>query len=442
MSGQARAEITVENLSCRYRGEYVFSGLGFSVKKACVTGIIGPNGSGKTTLLRCLVKLLPLETGRVFLGEEELANLSVREIAARVGVVPQRWETNFPFTVSELVLMGRFPHTGRFQLESIKDYEIARRAMEITGIRHLADRPITELSGGELQRVMIAQALAQTPEILLLDEPTSHLDLNYQIETGELLQELCRDSGMTVVAVFHDLNLAARYCDELILLAHGRILAQGKTEEVLTAENLQHAYGVKARIKKDFLTGRPYVMFFPSHKEIGNPAAPAGEKACKVHLIGGGGSVAVLFWELSTLGCRLSTGVLHRLDRDWEAARELAIPIIEEAPFSPVGETAHRRNLQAINDADLVVLGNIPVGPANLKNLEAAAAALAAGKELLVCDFSSLPSRDFTSGEAAAIYKRLQADGGFFLGKPEEVIAAVRSRAKQMAASTEPGQPH
>ncbi len=438
MAGQERAGITVEDLSCRYREEYVFSGLNFMVKKARVTGVIGPNGSGKTTLLRCLVKLLPLETGCIFLGEEELADLSVREIAARVGVVPQRWEANFAFTVGDLVLMGRFPHINRFQRESAKDYEIARRAMETTGIRHLADRPVTELSGGELQRVVIAQALAQTPEILLLDEPTSHLDLNYQIETGELLQELCRDSGMTVVAVFHDLNLAARYCDELTLLAHGRILAQGGAAEVLTAENLHRAYGIKARVKKDLLTGRPHVMFFPPGNEGGNTPAPADGEDFKVHLIGGGGSLAGLFWELSSLGCRLSTGVLHRLDRDWEAARELGVSVIEETPFNPVGEAAHRRNLEAIKDADLVVLGNIPVGPANLKNLAAAAAALEAGKELLVCNFSPLSSRDFTSGKAVAIYERLQTAGVVFLSRPEELSAAVRYRVKQKAAAVVP----
>lgn len=418
MAGQERAGITVEDLSCRYREEYVFSGLGFSVKKARVTGIIGPNGSGKTTLLRCLVKLLPLETGHVFLGEEELASLSVREIAARVGVVPQRWEANFAFTVGDLVLMGRFPHVNRFQRESAKDYEVARRAMETTGIRNLADRPITELSGGELQRAVIAQALAQTPEILLLDEPTSHLDLNYQIETGELLQELCRNSGMTVVAVFHDLNLAARYCDELILLARGRILAQGAAAEVLTAENLHRAYGVKTRVKKDLLTGRPYISFLPPGKTATNNLARNGQEF-KVHLIGGGGSTAGLIWELSSLGCRLSAGVLHRLDRDWEAARELEVPIIEEAPFSPVGEAAHRRNLEMIKEVDLVLLGNIPVGPANLKNLEAAVAALKDGKELLVCDFSPFPSRDFTHGKAAALYERLQTAGAVFLAGPE-----------------------
>ncbi|NLY89162.1 MAG: ABC transporter ATP-binding protein, partial [Firmicutes bacterium] len=323
----------------------------------------------------------------------------------------------------------------RFQRESAGDYEVARRAMEITGVRHLANRPVTELSGGELQRVEIAQALAQTPEILLLDEPTSHLDLNFQVETGELLQELCRNSGMTVVAVFHDLNLAARYCDELILLAHGRVLAQGAAAEVLTAENLHRAYGVKARVKKDLLTGRAYVMLLPLGKEEENIPAPAGGEVLKVHLIGGGGALAGLFWELSSLGCRLSTGVLHRLDRDWEAARELGVSVIEEAPFTPVGETAHRRNLDALAGADLVLLGDIPVGPVNLKNLEAAAAALETGKELLVCDFSPFSSRDFTNGKAAALYERLQTAGAVFVAGLEELTVAVRHRIKQKVAT-------
>lgn len=140
-------------------------------------------------------------------------------------------------------------------------------------------------------------------------------------------------------------------------------------------------------------------------------------------------------WELSSLGCQLSAGVLHRLDRDWEAARELGITVIEEAPFRPVGETVHRRNLEMIKEADLVLLGNILVGPVNLKNLEAAAAALEAGKELLVCNFTPFSSRDFTNGKAAAIYEELQTAGAVFLAGPEELAAAVRRRIKQKAAA-------
>lgn len=427
MNDREKPGITVENLSCRYDGEYIFSRLDFQIKKRSFTGIIGPNGSGKTTLLRCLVKLLPPETGHVFLGEQDLAHLSAREIAARVGVVPQKWEANFAFSAADLVMMGRFPHMKRFQQETAADHAVARQAMEVTNTLHLAERPVTEMSGGELQRVIIAQALAQTPELLLLDEPTSHLDLNHQIETCELLKKLCRVSGLTVAAVFHDLNLAAQYCDYLILLAQGRIFARGEVRQVLTGENLQLVYGAKVSVKEDLLTGRPHVSFLPPVEKVVSGA----HRTLRVHVIGGGGMTAGLFWPLHSAGCRLSAGVLNKYDTDWQVARELGTSIVEEAPFSPVGETAFQKNLQVIADADLVVLGCIPVGTGNMKNLAAAAAALEQGKPLLVCDFQPFAVRDFTGGAAGKIYDRLKTKGAFFLGDKEELTAAVgRLRAK------------
>lgn len=423
MNELEKAGITVENLSCRYDGDYIFSGLDFRIKKSSFTGIIGPNGSGKTTLLRCLVKLLPPETGRVFLGEQDLAHLSAREIAARVGVVPQKWETNFAFSAADLVLMGRFPHVKRFQQETAADHAVVRKVMELTNTLHLAERAVTEMSGGELQRVIIAQALAQTPEFLLLDEPTSHLDLSHQIETCGLLKKLCRDSGLTVVAVFHDLNLAAQYCDHLILIAQGRIFARGEVHQVLTGENLRRVYGTKVSVKVDPITGRPWVTFLPSVEE---KIASGAHRPLRVHVIGGGGMTAGLLWPLHSAGCRLSAGVLNKFDTDWQAARELGASVVEEAPFSSISETAFQKNLQVIGDADAVVLGCIPVGTGNMKNLTAAVAALEQGKTLLVCDFQPFDARDFTRGVAAKIYDGLRSKGAFFLHDKEELITAIR----------------
>lgn len=431
MNKMEKTGITVENLSCRYDGDYIFSGLDFRIKKSSFTGIIGPNGSGKTTLLRCLVKLLPPATGRVYLGEQDLARLSAREIAARVGVVPQKWETTFAFSAADLVMMGRFPHLKRFQKETAADHALVRKAMALTNTLHLAERPVTEMSGGELQRVIIAQALAQTPEVLLLDEPTSHLDLGHQIETCGLLKKLCRDSGLTVVAVFHDLNLAAQYCDDLILMAGGRILARGNVHQVLTGENLQRVYGPKVTVKEDPLTGRPWVTFRPPVEE---KTAPGTQWPLRLHVIGGGGMTAGLLWPLQAAGCRLSAGVLNQFDTDWQAARELGIPVVEEAPFSPIGEKALEKNLQMIGDAEAVVLGCIPVGTGNMKNLTAAAAALEQGKKLLVCDFQPFAARDFTGGTAAQTYDGLKRKGALFLRDKDELLAAVERLGTESTA--------
>ncbi|NLW56734.1 MAG: ABC transporter ATP-binding protein [Firmicutes bacterium] len=229
-------------------------------------GIIGPNGSGKTTLLKCLDKTLTPTAGRILLDGKDLAKISLKELARKVGVVPQQWEVNFAFSAWEIVMMGRYPFLTPFARESREDWVKGRAAMEATNTWELANRPITELSGGERQRVMIAQALAQNPKLLLLDEPTSHLDVNHALELCELLRELKQSEGLTILAVFHDLNLAARYCDALVLLKEGQVYASGQPEKVLSTENLEVVFGVHVRIRQEAETGRPSILFLPRTK--------------------------------------------------------------------------------------------------------------------------------------------------------------------------------
>jgi iron complex transport system ATP-binding protein len=256
-------EIQIQGLSVKYYKETILSNLNLEVAKGSFTGIIGPNGSGKTTLLKCISKELSPVSGRILIARKELSKISTKELAGFMGVVPQKWGANFPFTASEVVMMGRFPHLKRFAKESKHDRMIVREAMTQAKVLALADRPITEMSGGELQRVIIAQALAQSPQILLLDEPTSHLDINHALEICELLKNLVLTKGLTILAVFHDLNLASRYCENLILLKEGRVYVKGTPEEVLTSENLEAVFGVKAIIQQETYTGKPYVFFFP-----------------------------------------------------------------------------------------------------------------------------------------------------------------------------------
>jgi len=228
--------------------EFALRDVSVSVAPGSLTGLLGPNGCGKTTLLKLMAGVLKPDLGSVRLKERELRALSARAIAQQIAVVPQETHPAFEFTVLEMVLMGRHPHLGAFQLEGPDDLAIAREALIATGTAHLASRSYTTLSGGEKQRVVIASALAQKPKVLLLDEPTASLDLGYQLEIASLLRELNRERRVTMVLATHDLNLAASLCDTLVLLREGRVLMQGPTDEALTSATVQQLYGVIADV--------------------------------------------------------------------------------------------------------------------------------------------------------------------------------------------------
>ena len=225
------------------------------IERGDLVGIIGPNGSGKTTLLKILAGTLRPTTGTVALDGRPLSLQPRREVARRVALVPQDTYAPFDFTVLEIVLMGRFPHLGAFALEGPEDLAIARRALEATGTSAFEGRAFNSLSGGEKQRVVIAGALAQSPELLLLDEPTASLDLGHQLEVEELLKSLNRD-GVTIVLTTHDLNLAASLCERLVLLRAGSTIAQGRTVDVLTPATVRALYGVDADVRHHPSTGR------------------------------------------------------------------------------------------------------------------------------------------------------------------------------------------
>lgn len=411
--------LEVENLSFRYQDSAILSSIGFTISKGSFTGIIGPNGSGKTTLLKCLIRLLPPQAGRIVLADLDLSKLSIKEIARKVAVVPQQWENRFPFTAEEIVTMGRFPHQRRFRKDSARDREIVRRAMTATHTLHLANRPLFEMSGGEQKRVMVAQALAQQPQLLLLDEPTAALDINHQIEIFDLLKSLVWKEHLTVLTALHDLNLAAQYCDALILLSGGKIFAAGPVAEVLTETNLEQVYQTKVRVRIDPMNGKPLITLYSHLREEPNPG---GETGVRIHLLGGGGSCAGLFEPLRGLGFRISTGALNIMDTDWQTARELAIPMAATAPFSPISPEANRENLALIDEAAVVILGDLPFGPGNLLNLEAARYALDKGKTLIICDFSPISGRDFTGGQATALYRSLEAGGAQVVDNSEELL--------------------
>jgi iron complex transport system ATP-binding protein len=246
-------------VAARARAPFSLREVSLEVGAGEIVGVIGPNASGKTTLIRLLSGLLRPTRGAVLLEGRPLAQLTRAAVATRVGVVPQDVPRDFPYTVEQLVLMGRFPHApGRF-FESAEDRRIATEAMALVGVRALAAERCDRLSGGERQRVMLARALAQEPRLLVLDEPTAHLDLRYQVECVGLLRRLNAEAGLSVVVVSHDLDLAGHLCDRLLLLSEGRAVRQGPPDLVLDAAALEAAYGCPVTVERHPVTGRPIV---------------------------------------------------------------------------------------------------------------------------------------------------------------------------------------
>jgi ABC-type cobalamin/Fe3+-siderophores transport system ATPase subunit len=238
---------------------FALADLSFEISPGEIIGVIGPNSSGKTTLIRLLTRVLEPAAGEIRLESVAVRRLSRTDLARRVAVVPQGMLPQFPFTVGELVLMGRYPHAPSRYFESPRDRAVAREAMEATGVLEIADMPLEHLSGGERQRAVIARALAQEPRLLVLDEPTAHLDLRYQVEAAALLRRLNRERGITILLVSHDLNLAAEVCDRLLLLHGGRAAAIGSPEAVLDEALLASVFGCGVVVDKSETTRRPLV---------------------------------------------------------------------------------------------------------------------------------------------------------------------------------------
>lgn len=256
------SEIALEFRGVRfaYPRAPVFAGLQITVPRGEWAALLGPNGSGKTTFVRLAAGSVRPAGGAIRLFGKDLATLPARERALQVAVVPQHTNPAFEFTVLQMALLGRSPHQGLLGLESDRDLAIARGALADADVGHLASRPFHAISGGERQRVLLARALAQEAPLLLLDEPTAFLDLRHRLAAYEILGRLVRERGITVVLVSHDVNLAARYCDRLVLLRRGEIAADGPPDRVLRPEPLRAVYDVEVDVRIDPLSGRPYAI--------------------------------------------------------------------------------------------------------------------------------------------------------------------------------------
>jgi len=255
--------ISLSHVSFSYNNAPVLTDINLEVATGEMVALLGPNGSGKTTLIKVACGVLRAAQGEVFLNGARLAGLKRRQIAQWVAVVPQQFFTPFAFTLREVVLLGRTPFLKGYSDGGPKDGQAVDQAIAQVGIEDLKERYFNELSGGERQKAVLAMALAQEPGLLLLDEPTAHLDINYQVEILELVRKLNREQGLTVIAAMHDLNMAALYFDRLVLLKGGRVFAEGRPDEVLTEEIVRDSFSASVRITRDPMTGAPHVIVKP-----------------------------------------------------------------------------------------------------------------------------------------------------------------------------------
>ena len=396
--------LRVNDLTVSIAGTQIIDSVSFSLERGEILGVVGANGSGKTTLIKAIAGLIKSDSGAFSVERVDASDLSHNDRARIISYMPQQVESH-PFTAFEAVLMGRYPHLGRLQLEGTADREIAWSVMRRTGTEVFADRRLDTLSGGERQRVVLARVLAQQPQIFLMDEPTASLDLEHQILTMDLINQEVAKRCSGAVVILHDLSLAARFCDRLLLMQNGRVTATGTPWEVLTPENLRTAFNIEGLVEPDPVTGMPHVLVLGSQNSNSKELVGAGRT---VHLVCGAGSGRQLMHQLTVAGYRVTAGVLGTGDSDREAAERLGVKYVSAPPFSPINESQHSEHIGLIKRADQVVLCPMAVGMNNLRNIQAATE----GQSLYVIESPYGEISDYTGGEALDLRRSMVERAG------------------------------
>jgi iron complex transport system ATP-binding protein len=395
--------------------------VGIRIRAGEFVALAGPNGSGKTTVLRIALGLGPPAEGEVRLFGERVESLPIAERARRAAWVPQSEDPRDDVRLIDYVLYGRYAHHTALEGLGRTDRQIAERVLQEVGLAGRAHDGIRSISGGERQRAILARALAQEAPLLLLDEPTTHLDVAHQLDLLDRVRRRTREAGTTVVAALHDLNLAARYADRIVVLSRGRVVADGPPSSVLSEELLLRVWGVVADLRPDPRTGRPYLI---PRRLAGapDPVTPGGPGP--VHVIGGGGTAAPILRDLVDAGFRVTTGVVNLLDTDAEAAESLGVPAALEAPFAPIGAEARSHLHALLTAARAIVITPVPFGPSNLANLEEVRS-LAPPRPILLVRGGTPRERDFTGGRATRILEELRAAGAVELDGSEALTDAL-----------------
>jgi len=420
-----RKMLSVKNLDFSYNQNKVLDNISFSVEEGSFISILGPNGSGKSTLVNLISKVLRGYEGKIEVGGRDIKELDSKDIAKMVAVVPQYTNPGFSFTVSEMVMMGRYPYISRFGTEGKEDFDAVSGAMEKTKILPFANRKFTELSGGEKQRVIMAQALAQDSSILLLDEPTSHLDINFQIEFMNLFLSLNKKEKKTIIGIFHDVNLAIQNSKKIMLLKEGRIFNFGSGEDIINRESIKSVFGSDVFVGRNPVTKKLYVS------PVFNPGVDRGissqtaNKYLRVHIIGGGGAASPVMNLLHSSGYTVSCGVINTLDTDLDTAQMLGIPYVTEAPFSPISFGSQNKNIEFIKSSDVIILPAVEFGPGNFSNLVSVKEAISSGKKVIVIDEKNIRERDHTGGKAEKLYRRIIEDGAIVVKSINQVLRCL-----------------
>lgn len=363
--------LDVRDVDVELGGQQILDAVSADVTDGHLVGVVGPNGAGKSTLLRAMNGVIDPAAGTVLVDEEAVHELPSKAASRRIASVPQEGHVGFEFTVRETVEMGRHPHVPRFGTDD--DPEAVDRAMARAEVAQFADRDVTSLSGGEKQRVLLARALAQETPVLLLDEPTASLDVNHQIRTLELVRGLADDADRAVVAAIHDLDLAARYCDELVLVSDGRVLDSGPPADVLAPAAIREAFDARVAVGTDPTTGEPTVTPLPDSVDTLDK---------HVHVLGGGDAATPLLRELADTGATVTVGPVVDCDLDLETARRFGFEATTVAPFTAPDGAVRSRAEEQVQQADAVVV---------------AAAAADRGPNPALCDAAS---DVFTVGES------------------------------------------
>ncbi len=455
MTQEIKPVLQARNVTFGYNRQPLLYDVSLRIDAGEMVGLLGPNGSGKTTLLRLLSGIFQPQQGEILLNGRDLRRWGRRGVAQRIAVVPQELHMPFAFTVEHMVGLGRMPFVRSFMgTAGRQDQAIVQDALAAAGVAELADRVFNELSGGERQRVMIAMALAQQPLVLLLDEPTSHLDIRYQLETLALVQRLNRERGVTVVAAMHDLNLAARYFSRLLLFQRA-IVADAGPAEVLEPGLLGRVYGINVRV--GILRGAEHISVLPpgsddSEREREERAQP------RVHVMAGGGSGELLMRALADAHVPFVAGALNIGDSDHTLALRLADEVITEQPYAPISPAARERVRASLSRVELLILCPTPIGPGNLALLQEALSAARRGLPVILLDsdahaerhtsehakevdstatHAQLVTRDYTGGEGLKLLEELLQAGAVLAGSPGEVLESVKKYLLRTVASTD-----
>ena len=375
--------LNVDGITFGYGKQPLLYDVHLQVRAGEMLGLLGPNGSGKTTLLRLISGVLRPQQGKVYLEGRDLQQWGRRGAARRIAVVPQELHIPFAFTVEHMVSLGRTPFVNFLGSQTKHDQRVVLEAMQAASIDTLAHRVFNELSGGERQRVIIAMALAQEPKLLLLDEPTSHLDIKYQVETLELVQRLNHERGVTVIAAMHDLNLAARYFPRLLLFQRG-IVADAGPAEVLEPQLLSRVYDVNVQV--GILRGAEHLSVMPPNTLPREPEEEEGKSSIspKVHVIAGGGSGELMMRALADAHIPFIAGALNIGDSDHTLALRLAAKVITEQPYAPISPPILEQVRTDLARASLLIICPVPIGPGNLALLKEALVAAQRGLPVLL----------------------------------------------------------